>query len=452
MTHRLYILIFLLLCSIPLFSQENWMKQAGNKIGPDNGFQIVTDSCDNIYITGNFTGQAQFGDSIVTANNDDCYVAKYSRNGDLIWLRTFGGKGSQTGNTIALQSNGDIIVAGNFNNELIINDTILKSNWSDIFLIKMNSFGQIQWYKTFGNGQFNDINKIKFDSENNLYAVGRISDTISVDNKLIVSHGQVDGYILKLDYDANLIWFHVIGGIDDDETNNLSLDNHDNVYISGKCSYKVFIDSDSLKTTDFSSSYLAKFSKTGDLLIFKTYGEELLTETWDITNDYEGNLYITGFHCGTIKIDNVTYPSAPEMSYAMFIAKLNDKVELVWFKHYFSTGNSYGHSVNIDSNNSCYLFGTFYQDIKINRKKYKSKDKSGSVILKFNANGDLDTYKIFVGKGSVDFWSGYLSKTSNYLYTTGSFTNCYQFDKLNTFCTESDKDILIMKQDKNLKK
>ena len=56
MTHRLYILIFLLFCSIPLFSQENWVKQAGNKIGPDNGFQIVTDSCDNSYITGNFTG------------------------------------------------------------------------------------------------------------------------------------------------------------------------------------------------------------------------------------------------------------------------------------------------------------------------------------------------------------------------------------------------------------
>jgi hypothetical protein len=205
-----------------------------------------------------------------------------------------------------------------------------------------------------------------------------------------------------------------------------------------------------LKTTDFSASYLAKFSKTGELIIFKTYGEEFLTETWDIKNDKEGNLYLTGFHCGTIKIDGITFPSGPKMSCAMFVAKFNDKAELIWFKHFFSSGNSCGHSINFDNENSCYLTGSFYQDIKL-KKKIKSKDKGGSVIIKLNAKGDILAYKAYIGLGDINFWNTFLSEVSNCLYTTGSFTKCITLGKVYEVCSENDKDILILKTDKNLK-
>jgi len=428
-----------------LNAQEVWIKQAGNKNGRDNGFQIVTDDFDNCYITGNFTGEATFGDTIVSSKDaDDCYIAKYNNQGELVWIKTFGGKESQVGNSLAIQSNGEIVLAGSFDKELIIDDTIIKPNMYGIFILKLNNSGTVLWCKTFDSKSFNDISEIKLDKENNIIAVGRISDTITVDNKQMISHGDVDGFLIKLNSSGNILWSHTIGGHDDDETDDISVDINNNIYISGSCNYKVFIDGKKIIKTDFAVSFIAKFSENGKLLLFKTYGGALSNETRDIVCDSLGNLYMTGYHCGTIKIDKYKFASPPLFESAMFIAKFNEKTELEWFNHYFCYGG-YGFSLNIDNENCCFLTSNFIGFNEFVENKMISEDKSTSVILKYDIHGNLLDFKVFEGIGDFKIWNSCISKNNKFIFSTGSFKESFKFDDNIEITTTNAKAIFIMK-------
>lgn len=452
MKTRRFKLIIILTTVILLFTQCNWVKQAGNITGADNGFQIVTDSLDNCYVTGNFTGKAVFGDTTITSvDTEDCYIAKYDKNGNFIWVKSFGGEGSQCGNSLAIQPNGDILLAGNFENELLINDTIIKYGWSNsVFIVKLNDLGQIKWYKTYGNGEFNDISEIKSDNENNIIAVGRLSDTISIGNKSMISHGKVDGFILKLSNNGNFIWSHVLGGKDDDEINKVSIDMQNNIYIAGESENDYSIntisnDNDSIISTNSNISYIAKYSKNGSLLNFKKYGEGNFVETLDIKNDNNKGIYITGFHCGPLSINKKEFPYSTSRDFDMFIAKFDDNFDFIWFNQFYSSCNSYGHSINFDKNNNCYLTGNFCKEIQINGKKIETTGESNAIIFKFNTDGKILKYKIFSGTGNVTFWNTYISKTSDNIFSTGSFTKCFELNKNNKVNSDKDKDILIVK-------
>src|SRR6185436_9655371 len=91
------------------FSQNpilNWAKQMGGTTN-DQAFAMAVDASGNVYLTGSFTGTADFDPgagtfNLVSAGTFDVFVVKLNSSGDLLWAKSMGGSGSDVGNSIAI--------------------------------------------------------------------------------------------------------------------------------------------------------------------------------------------------------------------------------------------------------------------------------------------------------------------------------------------------------------
>lgn len=77
---------------------------------------VAIDPSNNIVLVGGFSGTVDFGGAspLIAASNEDVFVAKYSLADAYVWAKGFGGTGDEVGNALAINSTGDIVVAGGF--------------------------------------------------------------------------------------------------------------------------------------------------------------------------------------------------------------------------------------------------------------------------------------------------------------------------------------------------
>lgn len=76
---------------------------------------IEADAQNNIYVIGQFSAPTDMdpgvGVSNIFSNGDqDVFVAKYSSNGGLIWVKTFGGFGLEMANSLAVNDQGQVVI------------------------------------------------------------------------------------------------------------------------------------------------------------------------------------------------------------------------------------------------------------------------------------------------------------------------------------------------------
>ena len=99
-----------------------WANRAGGT-GRDLGRGIATTERGDSYVTGHFTGTATFGQdepnetTLTSAGRSDIFVAKYNRDGALLWAIQAGGTDIDQGLGIATTERGDSYVTGFFRDD-----------------------------------------------------------------------------------------------------------------------------------------------------------------------------------------------------------------------------------------------------------------------------------------------------------------------------------------------
>jgi hypothetical protein len=176
-----------------------WVRTAG---GPNNdsAFGVDTDKSGNVYITGAYSGIAVFGDTIVAnidpdgANLPFSFVARYSPEGDLDWVRTMD-VGFQPSNypfaisyAIRLDRESHLVIAGDYNCSLeSAADTAFSTmsfggaafrkcefnSYSYTYVHRMDTLGNTEWVHTVGrrNG-LGTLLSIAFDAQNDIWVGG----------------------------------------------------------------------------------------------------------------------------------------------------------------------------------------------------------------------------------------------------------------------------------------
>ena len=85
-----------------------------------------------------------------------------------------------------------IYLAGNFLDTLYINGkTYLSKGSTDIFLLRASNKGKIQWVKTIGGKKTETVNTIFVNNSNNIFLGGSFEDTDGYLEKIrIISNGK----------------------------------------------------------------------------------------------------------------------------------------------------------------------------------------------------------------------------------------------------------------------
>lgn len=112
---RHLLISFLTLFWVLLTAQSEdwlWVNGAGGA-SSDRGRAIATDGFGNCYVTGNYLGTATFGGTTFTSSgSDDIFIAKLDTFGNWIWVKTAGSTGVDAGYGIATDAGGNCYVTG----------------------------------------------------------------------------------------------------------------------------------------------------------------------------------------------------------------------------------------------------------------------------------------------------------------------------------------------------
>ena len=184
-----------------------WSKYFGGSF-TDAPFGVVETEDHNFIIAGS----SDSGDVDISNNNGsyDFWVLKIASNGSLLWERSFGGSEIDEGRAITTTNDGNFIIVGDTRSA--DKDVSNNNGAADVWIIKMNTDGNLIWEKTIGGTSFDVARSVSKTQDGGFIISG---SSRSLDNSF-TNQGQNDALLLKIDAEGNGVWKQTIGGAEID--------------------------------------------------------------------------------------------------------------------------------------------------------------------------------------------------------------------------------------------
>ncbi|MGV0757380.1 T9SS type A sorting domain-containing protein [Empedobacter brevis] len=224
---------------------------------PDYGFLILGSSDSDP--SGNKTKQNRGG--------LDYFIWKMDENGRQEWQNSFGGDSDDLLKTVTLSNDGGFLLVGSSASSLSGDKTEKAIGMTDIWVIKLDPTGAIQWQKTIG-GLGNDEAVTVIRTADKGYLIGANSDSPQSVSKQQNGFGATDFWVIKLDDQGNIKWEKTIGG-EREETLKTIIETKNGYLIGGVSNSKIT----PIKSQDshyINSVWLVELNKEGEIIREKT--------------------------------------------------------------------------------------------------------------------------------------------------------------------------------------
>ena len=338
-----------------------WVVNAGGG-GQDGGASIAVDDEGNSYITGVFYDVAWFGNTTLTSiggpADPDVFVTKIDTNGNWQWAVRGGGYVGDAGYGIAVDEEGNSYVTGHFMWSATFGLTQLTSQGSaDVFVAMLDTNGVWGWAVSGGGSQPDYVCDITVGDDGDLYLTGDFEGSATFGADTLISLGNVDVFIAKLDTAGNWMWARSGGSLSIERGYDIAVDSNNNVYVTG-----VFLESISFGTTTLFGMgswdvYVVKIDCDGTWQWAVSVGSSATEGAWGIAVDHNDHPFICGVFGGVVTIGESTIISLD--SHDVFVATLDDTGTWQWAMSAGGTNWDEGYALTSDKNGSIYVTGYF---------------------------------------------------------------------------------------------
>ena len=348
-----------------------WARSAGGNDN-DQGNSVATDASGNVYVTGFYSSHTMFfgADTINNTGVWNMFIAKYSPNGNLLWVKSGEGSSSVIAYSVIVNSLGYICVTGSFGgtSSLIFGiDTLTNasSNYSSIFTVAYSASGTPIWAKSSVGIGDNYGYSITSDVFGNVFITGYYSGpTITFGTTTLTNIDNTgntnDVFIAKYSSSGVLIWAKSAGGTSNDYGTSIATDASGNAYLTGYFySSMITFGFNTLPNLGGIGMFLVKYSTIGSVLFAKTPGGLSTNKGWSVATDASG-IYVTGSFIGNSIVfdsDTLLEPTLPVgATDPMFIVKYDSTLNVICASTLASGGDDLS-GVSTDGIGNAYITG-----------------------------------------------------------------------------------------------
>jgi hypothetical protein len=308
-----------------------------------------------------------------------------------------------------------------------------------IFTIKAQTF---EWAKKMGGESGEFPRGIDIDLDGNVYTCGFFLGIADFDPNAseyeLTSNGETDVFINKIDESGNLIWANKIGGIRNETSYSIVVDNDANSYIVG--SFQDTVDFNSGNDIENlislnQSIFLTKIDGNGNFIWAKSLNGNLnsIGDVFSVTLDNDNNIYCTGYFKDSIDFD----PSTSEYflnggnAGDVFVLKLNSNGNFIWAKKMGGAATDKGNEIQCDENGNVCITGIFQGQADFNPNSeinnLQSNGQFDIFVIKFDSEGNYLWAKSFGGSNS-DYGNVISVDSLGFIYTSGQYFSTVDFD------------------------
>ena len=322
----------------------------------------------------------------------------------LTWATYFGTTNSDSGEAVAVDSTGNIYVAGS---------TVSSLGDVNAFVAKLNPSGASTIYTAVFPGVHDLGHAIAVDSSGNVYVAGETSSSDFQADVAYITRSASPGvphvFISKLDPTGmSLVYSHLVAAGGSEIAYGVALDAANNAYIVG-----------ATNSTDFPvTTGVAQTVRAGgvDLFVMKfdtsgarVYGT-LLGGTGDdygyaIAVDAGGDAFVTGAtNSSNFPVTSSAFRSRNTGGFDAFATKLSPTGNLVFSTYLGGSGDDFGNGIAVDSSGAAYVVGETASSDFPTLKPYQATPGGGSgdvFVTKLDGSGSSLVYSTF-GCGAPD--------------------------------------------------
>ena len=431
------------LAQTPLFL---WAKAAGG-VNVDSGRAIALDGSGNSYVTGYFDStNVTFGTTTLANSasdgSDEIFVAKYDRDGNVLWARSAGGTNYDKGAGIAVDGGGNCYVTGSFQGPASFSGTIL-TNAAGMFHAKYDSAGNVVWVARAVGLEYASVSGgtgVSLDASANCYVTGNsfgqyiafagATNSITLTNN---DNGSA-AFVAKYDSSGNVVWAALAVTV---TSRSVAADAVGNSYVAGNFGYFATFGTITLtnvNTSGFPDAFVAKYDSSGDVLWAKSAGGPEADYGMAIASDGSG-CHVTGSYSAPCTFGGVTLTNG-----GIFIAKYDSSGNMFWAKS-AGSGSDSSSGIAVDGAANCYVTGNYSGPSTFGGITLTN---TGLFVAKYDSSGNVPWAKTAVGStrgNAIAADSVGNCYVAGGLYYSGTFDNITLTDSGNN----PNADILVTK-------
>jgi hypothetical protein len=311
------------------------------------------------------------------AGASDLWVVKLNSKGEIDWQKVYGGISYDIAYSIRQTNDGGYIVAGE-------TASFGAGNY-DCWILKLSQTGTIEWQKTYGGSGEDYAFSIEQTTDGGYIAVGVTSS---------FGAGAEDAWVLKLDSDGNIQWQQTYGGSSKDYAWFIQ-QTSDGGYIIGGETYSFGDASD--------NGWILKLSSSGDIEWERIYGGS--DQDWfsTVQQTSDGGYAV----CGSSS-------SFGAGSSDGWVLKLASNGDIEWQRTYGGSDQDWFSTVQQTSDGGYAVCGS---------SSSFGAGSSDSWVLKLASNGDIEWQRTYGGSSADAARS--VEKTSDGGYIVGATTSSF---------------------------
>ncbi|MRT16973.1 T9SS type A sorting domain-containing protein [Vitellibacter sp. q18] len=211
-----------------------WQKTIGGNAADQ--LEELKPTADGGYILGGWSISGISGDkSEAPIGAWDYWIVKIDSSGNIEWENTIGGDDVEYFSQIFQTNDGGYILSGDSLSNISGDKSENSNGENDFWIIKLNNLGEIEWENTIGGSDL-DSRPTAFPAEEGGYIVAGSSWSNISGDKTENSKGEQDIWILKLNDLGEIEWQKTIGGNSSDWVFDI-IQNNDGSYTIGGNSY-----------------------------------------------------------------------------------------------------------------------------------------------------------------------------------------------------------------------
>jgi len=256
------------------------------------------------------------------AGYPDAFLIKTDADGNIIWAKTYGGTNWDFTFSVRQTSDGGYIVAGGTR-------SFGAGSW-DIFLIKTDADGNVQWAKTYGGTSTDVATSVQQTSDGGYIVAAEI---------LSFGAGSYDIFLIKTDANGNIQWAKTYGGTGADIPISVQQTSDGGYIVAG------FTDSFGAGERDI---FLIKTDANGNIIWAKTYGGTYWDYAFSVQQTSDGGYIVAS--------STLSFGTSNDF----FLIKTDADGNIIWAKTYRRTGWDEAYSVQQTSDGGYIVAGLTY--------------------------------------------------------------------------------------------
>ncbi len=224
----------------------------------------------------------------------DICIIKISSNGDYQWNKTYGGTRRDQSLSMVSTSDGGYIIGGRTESsdfdlaDNVVNLGIDSEQHGDMWIIKIDEFGEKQWDANYGGSMNDSLLDITMASDGGFILTGHSN---SSDGDFPSNYGEEDIWVVKIDDLGNILWKKNYGGSGEDKASAIVATQDGGYIVLGNTNS---VDYDIENNYGDMDILLLKLDAKGEIEWSKNFGSSDLDTGHSILQNPDGSFIVAG--------------------------------------------------------------------------------------------------------------------------------------------------------------